>query len=252
MSIDPIENRDRILKELNRILSAPLFKGAKRSSSFLKYICEKTVNGESNSIKEYSIAVDAFGLELNFDQQLDPRIRVEAKRLRDRLDLYYKGPGVGDDTIISLEKGSYIPAFTLKDDPEYSTENLRQALLLDRRFLIAIEITAPQPPESEGVMLFANDLVAELHRLSRVSTESMEVIAGDQKRARSLLLEIRGQQLPGTFSLISRISLGEGGALLWNSEIRLESEELKETPAMKNRARKEAEEIVGYCRSVES
>ncbi len=249
MSIDPLKNKEKIISELDRILADPLFKGAKRSRSFLKYVCEKTVRGESNSIKEYSIAVDAFGLELNFDQQMDPRIRVEAKRLRDRLDQYYKGPGRSDETVISLEKGTYIPSFSVREESDSDSERLKQAILVDWRFLIALELSAPPSPGRETLMLYANTLVEELYTLSGSREEGLKEIEVEQNRAASMLLEIRGETLPETYSICARLSLGEGGALLRNTEIRLKSE--KDGEEIEEQARREADEIVRYCRSVE-
>ncbi|MDA3957006.1 hypothetical protein [Oceanispirochaeta sp.] len=108
---DPHNHADEIHDQLDPMLNHKLFRGAKRASSFLRYVSNKVLLEESSQIKEFSIAVDAFGLETTFDQQIDPRIRVEAKRLRDRLTQYYEGPGLNDPVIIKMTKGSYIPEF---------------------------------------------------------------------------------------------------------------------------------------------
>ena len=115
-------DKKSVILQLNKILSHDLFKSSKRSVSFLKYVCEQKLNGAVDQIKEYSIAVDAFGLDRNFDQQQNPRIRVEAKRLRDRLEQYYSTDGIKDNIIISLPKGSYIPEFSCKEDPSLIEE----------------------------------------------------------------------------------------------------------------------------------
>ncbi len=104
-------DKEAIFLQLDRIFTHELFKSSKRSVSFLKYVCSQTLEGSIDQIKEYSIAVEAFGLDHNFDQQLNPRIRVEAKRLRDRLTQYYASDGEHDEIIISLPKGTYIPEF---------------------------------------------------------------------------------------------------------------------------------------------
>ena len=42
-------------------------------------------------------------------------MRVEARRLRAKLDNYYQGEGCADSILIELPKGSYSPRFQLRD-----------------------------------------------------------------------------------------------------------------------------------------
>ena len=46
-----------------------------------------------------------------YDPRLDSIVRVEAGRLRSKLDEYYANGGVGDAIRISLPRGSYVPVF---------------------------------------------------------------------------------------------------------------------------------------------
>ena len=61
----------------------------------LKYICEQHLGGQGQDVKEYNIAVEAFGRPPDFDQSRDSIVRVEAHRLRKRLQEYYSGAGAG-------------------------------------------------------------------------------------------------------------------------------------------------------------
>ena len=47
----------------------------------------------------------------DYDPRIDSIVRVEAGRLRSKVDEYYSGPGRGDSILIQLRKGSYAPAF---------------------------------------------------------------------------------------------------------------------------------------------
>lgn len=49
------------------------------------------------------------GPELVIDSKADPIVRVEAGRLRDRLNSYYEAEGEADPVLISLPKGGYVP-----------------------------------------------------------------------------------------------------------------------------------------------
>ena len=62
-------------------------------------------------LKEYAVAVAVYDKPSSFDSQSDPIIRVEAGRLRSRLNEYYSSAGLEDEVLIKLPKGSYIPLF---------------------------------------------------------------------------------------------------------------------------------------------
>ena len=72
--------------ELEAVLESGIFHRAPNLASFLRYICERYFEGDASQIKEYSIAVDALGRPSDFDQKKDSIVRVEAHRLRKRLN----------------------------------------------------------------------------------------------------------------------------------------------------------------------
>jgi Tol biopolymer transport system component len=96
--------------ELDRILGTELFARSSRLSSFLKFIVEKTLAGEGESLKEHVIAVELYGKSTDFNTAEDPIVRIDARRLRDRLREYYADTRDGS-VIISVPKGSYTPVF---------------------------------------------------------------------------------------------------------------------------------------------
>ncbi|KKB80193.1 hypothetical protein VW35_07155 [Devosia soli] len=89
---------------------------------FVDYIVRKTLDGDSQSIKAYSIAVDVFGRPADFDPQSDPIVRVQARRLRGLLDQYYRGPGGSDPVRIELPVGRYVPNFIALDVAQAQAE----------------------------------------------------------------------------------------------------------------------------------
>ncbi len=102
---------DRVKAQLERILASSEFMGGERLGQFLRYVVEQTLNGQSGSIKQYSVAVEAFGYGADFDPQSNPIVRMEAKRLRRALDLYYLTHGIEDPVRIDIPKGRYVPVF---------------------------------------------------------------------------------------------------------------------------------------------
>ncbi len=96
---------DRVRDHLKRILASPEFSAGKRFSQFLRYVVEQSLNGQSNSIKQYTIAVDALGYGVDFDPLSNPAIRILARRLRRALDHYYNAHGIEDSIRIDIPKG---------------------------------------------------------------------------------------------------------------------------------------------------
>ncbi|MEH0071550.1 hypothetical protein V6L77_16495 [Pannonibacter sp. Pt2-lr] len=62
-------------------------------------------------LKGYTIATQALGRDDSFNPATDPIVRVEAARLRKRLEDYYEGTGHNDPVRIIIPKGSYQPGF---------------------------------------------------------------------------------------------------------------------------------------------
>src|SRR5262245_5039932 len=96
--------------ELDRVLASDLFTRSERLSAFLKFIVEQTLAGHGDTLKEQVIAVELYGKGADFNTAADPIVRVDARRLRDRLREFYAGaPDSG--VVISVPKGSYTPLF---------------------------------------------------------------------------------------------------------------------------------------------
>ncbi len=103
--------------QLGKILHSTAFRNAPGLKKFLQYVVSKTIEGLSNEIKEYSIAVEVLGKPSDYDPRLDTTVRVQAHRLREKLEEYYAVEGSGDDVIVELPKGHYIPQFSRRSQP---------------------------------------------------------------------------------------------------------------------------------------
>jgi Tol biopolymer transport system component len=104
---------DEVLAQLGRILDSPVFANAARSKQFLEYCVNCTLRGERSQLKETTIAVEVFLREASYDPKVDPIVRVHARRVREKLEQYYRTAGRGDPISIELPKGSYVPQFVL-------------------------------------------------------------------------------------------------------------------------------------------
>jgi tetratricopeptide (TPR) repeat protein len=108
---------DEIRAELTRITASDVFNNSPQLVSFLTFIVGAALNGKSDRLKGYVIAVEVLRRDVNFDPQLDPIVRVEATRLRRALARYYAGPGASDDVLIEIALGGYVPTFSHRLPP---------------------------------------------------------------------------------------------------------------------------------------
>jgi adenylate cyclase len=98
-----------IRDQLDRLLHSRQFEKSRRRRQFLEYIVNETLAGRSDRLTGYHLALEVFGRPDTFDPAIDPVVRVEAARLRDKLREYYAGDGQRDPIRIELPKGTYTP-----------------------------------------------------------------------------------------------------------------------------------------------
>jgi hypothetical protein len=102
---------------LDTILQSETFARSERSRELLKYIVERDLEGQSDRLKGFAIALDVFDREDNFDPSTDAVVRVQAGRLRDLLETYYGGEGASAPVRITIPRGTYVPAYDLVAGP---------------------------------------------------------------------------------------------------------------------------------------
>ena len=108
-------SKEDVFNQLSRILRSQAFRNSEMLRNFLSYIVREKLRDREENIKQYSIAVEAFGRSPNFDANADPIVRIQAGRLRQNLDNYYQHEGAEDAIRIVLPKGSYVPMFSYKE-----------------------------------------------------------------------------------------------------------------------------------------
>ena len=111
LSLGEPASQAEVRAELQRIITSRQFDASDRNRRFLAYVVEETLAGRGERIKAYNIATLVFGRDENFDPQLDPVVRMEARRLRRSLERFYLVEGTGCALRIAVPKGSYVPEF---------------------------------------------------------------------------------------------------------------------------------------------
>jgi len=97
--------------QLDLILRSRAFIQSHRIRRFLQFVVEESLLGQPHRLKEYLIGLEVFDRREAFDPRVDSIVRVEARRLRYKLEEYYRTEGREDGVHIILRKGSYVPMF---------------------------------------------------------------------------------------------------------------------------------------------
>ncbi len=100
-----------VREELEALLREPPLSNSERLKRFLRHIVEETIEGRSDRLSGYTIALDVFDKDEDFDPALDSIVRVEASRLRTRLVQHYAETKRSSTVRIVLPKGTYVPEF---------------------------------------------------------------------------------------------------------------------------------------------
>jgi len=154
-------SRQSVEDQLQRILASNFFVQSARMNRFLRLAVEYTLAGRADELKEYLIGVEVFDREPSYDPRVDPIVRVEARRLRSKLQRYYESHGASDDLIIELPKGRYAAVFRSKAADQQPPEKSRDATVA----VLSFSNLSPEP-DTES---FGDGLTDELiHRLTKV------------------------------------------------------------------------------------
>jgi len=96
-----------LLTQIERILQSEVLRGSETQRNLLRFLADKSLSGEDDQLKEYSIGVDALGRPPTYDPQLDSSVRVQMGRLRKKLAEYYQTEGKEDPILVEVPKGRF-------------------------------------------------------------------------------------------------------------------------------------------------
>jgi hypothetical protein len=126
-------SEEDIRAQVERLVRSKAFETSEVHRKLLQYLAEKSISGEDDRLKEYTIGLEAFGKPSTYDPKHDSIVRLQASRLRQKLSTYYQIEANGDPLLISLPKG----AFKLSFEPRVETR-------LEPRLEPAVDLTEPK------------------------------------------------------------------------------------------------------------
>ena len=229
---------ERVRAHARRVLDSESFSKAHSLRRFLAYVIDETLAGRADPLKEYAIGVEVFGRGDDFDPRVDTIVRVQARRLRSKLEQYYAGAGHPDGIAIHVPTGSYLPRFrevpvaapseAAAAGPDWTWPPpvapraapgaplpVPRTTLIGRDAEVAAILGALRAggsrvltlagPGGSGKTRLALQVAAEAARFSRRRIVRQPRIAGRRRRRRA------GAR-PGARAVVHRTRLGRGGA----------------------------------------
>ena len=237
---DPV-SATAVRDQLARVVNSPGFVSSVRLCRFLTYIVNRTIDGEIDSLKEFSIAMEVFDRTSEYDPNIDAIVRVEARRLRGKLKAYYEeGQGTVDPVLIGLRPGSYVPIFRWLDaQPTKNREEIGDAPITGRICVAVLPFVnmSPEPEQDYFCDGISEEITNSLTRVSGLSViartsafhfkgANIDIREVGQRLGANLVIEgsVRkaGEQLRITAQAIQT----ESGHHIWSETFRRELQDV--------------------------
>ena len=121
--------------QIQRIGESDLFRSSEIQRRLFKYLAEKSLAGEADQLKEYTVGLDALGKPESYDPQQDSTVRIQSSRLRQKIIEYYQTAGQTDSVLIDFPRGHFKLFFTSRERP--AADPFERAAVRWRRLSLA-------------------------------------------------------------------------------------------------------------------
>jgi len=98
---------DSAREQVDRILASETLRGSEVLCHLFRFLAHKTFAGEADQLKEYVIGLDALGKPPDYDPRRDAAVRLQASRLRQKLEEYYGSEGLHEPVTVELPRGGF-------------------------------------------------------------------------------------------------------------------------------------------------
>ncbi len=137
-------------EQVRRILQSKALRTSEVHRNLLQYLAEKSLSGEADALKEYTVGLDVFAKPESYDPRQESVVRMHMARLRQKLAEYYRSEGVADPIVVDLPKG----AFKVTFEPRVVVESASN--------LEAEAAAPPRPRIARTTMILAGLLAASI------------------------------------------------------------------------------------------
>lgn len=178
-------------QQLDRILASVTFRQVDRLKRFLSFIVTEALAGRADQLKEYVIGVQVFDKDGSFDPRADPIVRVQARRLRARLERYYREEGGADAVVIELPKGGYSPVFKTREAIPHGRRSMGPTLAGQNTIAV---LPFADHSATHDLAYFCDGLRQEtIHRLATLEALRVVEVQSAESFGSAQVLEYGGQ-----------------------------------------------------------
>jgi hypothetical protein len=103
--------------QIQRIIQSKAFRTSEVHRNLLHYLADRSLAGQADSLKEYTVGLDVFSKPASYDPRQESVVRMHVARLRQKLAEYYRTEGVNDPVIVELPKGGFRVTFEQRELP---------------------------------------------------------------------------------------------------------------------------------------
>src|ERR1700735_1061609 len=96
---------------VNRIASSHHLKSSPRLRELLFYIAKCAIREAPEDATEQQIGIRVFGRHPGYNSSEDSIVRTHARLLRQKLAAYFAEEGIGEEIVVDIPKGHYLPVF---------------------------------------------------------------------------------------------------------------------------------------------
>ena len=158
---------EQVREQLDRILRSGSFRNAPALQRLLQYVTSKSAEGQVTHLKEFTIGIDVFGRGDGYDPKIDPVVRVEIHRIRQKLKEYYQNEGANDPIFVEIPTGHYVPSIGIRtslslpqNSPSQPTAAATTAIRTPRGSGNGTAAAKAQGPKQFGQFFLSHPVVA--------------------------------------------------------------------------------------------
>lgn len=132
-----------VKEQVRRLLQSELLRGSETQRRLFSYLAEQSLAGVADQLKEYTVGVEGLGKHESYDPRQDPSVRIQAGKLRRRLEEYYRTEGVNDPILIEFPKGRFKLTFSrLSPSPEAGAPAARRWRMISAGLAVALTVVS--------------------------------------------------------------------------------------------------------------
>lgn len=137
MEVDSELREDPRWQLIERITASPPFQRSERLRDLLRFLAERSIQGQIQDLSEHRIGSAVFGKARDYSVVEDSSVRVHVRQLRFKLHEYFDGEGRSETSTVEIPKGAYTTFFRSLEETT-STTHVPVSVPYDPKFWLVV------------------------------------------------------------------------------------------------------------------